>query len=215
MYAVFFHVSAIALLEIIFYFYYVGPMETRVFTKSLSNVIDENTKNNIIQPYLNSNNIYLKQFQKNITNYYDPLIDKEREERNKDNYDLYLYSIKYWTILLAASIFVFLLHILYYYYVNKEEIIKKSNSVSGFSIEMIETNENNNNNYEQMQIRSSDIELNENKKYKKTIMKSFCHLFILIALILGFEYWFFNDIVLKYKIIDNKEIEYIIIKQFF
>ena len=50
MYAVFFHVSAIALLEIIFYFYYVGPMETRVFTKSLSNVIDENTKNNIIQP---------------------------------------------------------------------------------------------------------------------------------------------------------------------
>ena len=39
MYEILFHILGLALLEIIFYFYYVGPMETQVFENSINNAL--------------------------------------------------------------------------------------------------------------------------------------------------------------------------------
>lgn len=63
MYNILFHVSGIAILEICFYFYYIGPMETKIFEKvvrrlgtELVNVIEDNmvTINNDIENNISS-----------------------------------------------------------------------------------------------------------------------------------------------------------------
>ena len=61
MYNILFHVSGIAILEICFYFYYIGPMETKLFGKvvgrlgnELVNVIEDNI---VLTNYDLSNNI--------------------------------------------------------------------------------------------------------------------------------------------------------------
>ena len=41
MYNILFHVSGIAILEICFYFYYIGPMETKIFEKVVGKLATE------------------------------------------------------------------------------------------------------------------------------------------------------------------------------
>ena len=41
MYSIFAHISGIAILEICFFFYYVGPMETRMFEKTVKQLASE------------------------------------------------------------------------------------------------------------------------------------------------------------------------------
>ena len=137
MYAVFFHVSIIALLEIIFYFYYIGPMETQVFSRSLSHLINDDTREKYINPFFQNNIIYKKQLQNNITNYYSSIINDEKKNREHENYKLLEYSLKYWSILFSISILIFILYISYKINYSKKENITKSDSVSGFSIELI------------------------------------------------------------------------------
>ena len=40
MYSILLHVSGIAILEICFYFYYIGPMETVIFTHKVLDMVD-------------------------------------------------------------------------------------------------------------------------------------------------------------------------------
>ena len=44
MYNILFHVSGIAILEICFYFYYIGPMETKIFEKVVGRLATEMVK---------------------------------------------------------------------------------------------------------------------------------------------------------------------------
>ena len=41
MYSMLFHISGIAILEIIFFFYYIGPMETFIFKNKVKQLSDE------------------------------------------------------------------------------------------------------------------------------------------------------------------------------
>ena len=60
MYEILFHILGLAFLEIIFYFEYVGPMETKVFKKSLDDAVKSliksiNTEDeNKIRVYINN-----------------------------------------------------------------------------------------------------------------------------------------------------------------
>ena len=49
MYSILLHVSGIAILEIYFYFYYIGPMETVIFTHKVLDMVDTQ-KHDLILP---------------------------------------------------------------------------------------------------------------------------------------------------------------------
>lgn len=45
MYTILFHLAGIAILEISFYFYYVGPMETKMFENTVRQLVNEPINN--------------------------------------------------------------------------------------------------------------------------------------------------------------------------
>ena len=61
-------------------------------------------------------------------------------------------------------------------------------------------------------INESIINRLRNKEYRKKIYISLCNNILLACLILSFEYWFFNYIILKYKIISTPEIHYLFVE---
>ena len=72
-------------------------------------------------------------------------------------------------------------------------------SVNNICLEMVEYNSTRNN---EVQIEHENIEKN---KYKKIVF----HTILYAGLMIAFEYWFFNAIIMKYKVISNEEIEYL------
>ena len=117
MYSLFFHLSGLALIEIIFYFMYVGPMETQVFKRAIEhagqrNYVDDD--NNIVPPVKIINPFNISQtfeFGNNLNSKYsNHLQDKAKngeEERKKYNDILYNQALRYWSYLMMFSIAIF------------------------------------------------------------------------------------------------------------
>ena len=57
----------------------------------------------------------------------------------------------------------------------------------------------------------NDTSINFIKSNYKYFLKSFGKVFLMSSLLIIFEYWFFNNIVLKYKIISKEEMEYLLL----
>jgi hypothetical protein len=88
MFKILFHICGIAIIEVLFYFFYIGPMESNIFkdafSASLNNMDDLYNKNSIhiISPYNNTEIIILKNnAESNVTNYLNNLNDEGK------NYD--------------------------------------------------------------------------------------------------------------------------------
>lgn len=211
MYSILFHVSGLALIEILFYFYYIGPMESNIFKNTLKNdlFLNDYTNNlnyNISEIIININN--------NIGNY-EEIINEKDKDRMKSNNDLFNKTMIYWSFMLLVSCMVFIV----YKIIKRRRMNNESSSLieinSNMSIEMIENvssrniilnDDTSSNNSEFVN------ELQTKNLYKKMILYKIIYYLLNCGLILGFEFWFFNNVVLKYKVISTEEMEYLFLQ---
>tara|TARA_B100001175_G_C19447022_1_gene609285 strand:- start:457 stop:1230 length:774 start_codon:yes stop_codon:yes gene_type:complete len=227
-----FHILFLSLLEIIFYFEYIGPLETEIFKDTFKNLIKHYT--NEYEEYENNyENTYGGDFilisknnpefnitigNNNFTNNEDE-IKKAKKDREENNEELYNKSMEYWFIFLSFVLLIVLSKVCYDYYIFKKN--KSMNRIdSNNSIELRNMDsmllKNSQSNYSinisnQISQNNQDIIIEEDNfinynKVKKVLLKKSIFYFVLGGLILLFEYLFFNNIVLKYKVLSNEEI---------
>lgn len=224
-----FHILFLSLLEIIFYFEYIGPLETEIFKNTFKNLIKHYDKE-----YKKYENNYENQFiiiNKNdpsfnftigdsnyIGNNQNSVAKKDREEFNKK---LYERSMLYWFIFLSFVLLVALIKLCYDYYKfkNKNQMnrVDSNSSIELRNMDLMllrNTYSNNLANINNQQNITQDIENNDSLennfidygKIKKLLLKKSIFYFLLGGFILLFEYLFFNNIVLNYKVLSNEEI---------
>lgn len=135
MYSIFAHISGIAILEICFFFFYVGPMETRMFEKTVKQLTNEPiTEMNIamieqpdykldVQKYLyiafNPGNMQMgsitdttidefsENSQKELLYEMEELRDKGIARRNQKNNELFIEIVEKWCILCGVTLVLF------------------------------------------------------------------------------------------------------------
>lgn len=204
MYKIFFHLLGIAILEIIFYFFYIGPFEHNVFVNSFSRSIGgliERIDSNHENPNFFLN---ISSFSKDDSFMNELKIEAEQsnKERIEYNNNLYLATISIWFYCLLFMISIILLYHLIKYFIRKH----KKNLLQ--NIELVELTHETIDNTE-------DLESIENKptENKSLIIKLLKYLFF-GCLILLFEYVFFQYSVLNYHIITDKQIQYLVYEQF-
>lgn len=218
MYAIFFHLSGLAVIEIIFYFYYIGPMEIKLFHDLLYKSVDSNHDiyNNYNISFLNDNiNTVSQDLYK---------LSKEKQSlRNDHNEKLFILSIYGLTIIIGVSFFILIIELLYKYYIFKNGSIsfpqfELTNIVSRSNLHRVESLENARQQPSPINISIESLSTNSDQfisfdKIKKKIFKNFIHWILLGGLIVGFEFWFFNKIVINYRIISREELQYIIFEK--
>jgi len=132
MYSIFAHISGIAILEICFFFFYVGPMETRMFEKTVKQltnepIIDFNLAM-IEQPdykldvqkfiYIAFNSVntpsssvtiddFSENSQKELLYEMEELRDSGIARRDEKNNELFISTVEYWSILCAFTLILF------------------------------------------------------------------------------------------------------------
>jgi hypothetical protein len=117
------HVSGISIVEILFYFYYIGPLETDIFTKefkSLINSMNSDFSNN--ENFLSFQEIYKEHYQYNETAE-KILIEKQNKsleemelsvndaiyENEEYNHNLLIQAVIYWICFNVLIILIYLL----------------------------------------------------------------------------------------------------------
>ena len=180
-----FHIFGIALLEILFYFLYMGPVETDFFKISFEKSISDMFKDDISVSIFNiptniseyNNPYYQQQSQLQTLEYQENAISG-RNNREENNFTLFKNTITIYIIGLSILFFVFLIKKLYIHF-------KKRDTE--------ETTPLINNNY-------------------KVKLKIASYL-IFGGMIVLFEYMFFKYVILNYQVISNGEIQYLMYKQ--
>jgi hypothetical protein len=272
MYNILFHVSGIAILEICFYFSYIGPMETTIFEKVvgklgnelvqlvdtnmnlLENIAYENMNSlNPTSPpyYITNNEINLSssssRYLLEIDTVYDLATSNQfsiggffpgltvnngntsqtndeymenirrdaEEERNKKNQKLFIQIIEYWGILAGISVFIYIVEHNYKSY-TKNKIER--------SIVPVTSEENDIEMQNVVRYRKgSDIEDNmlvhENTKIycDKNCTQRLgyaVHYLMFGCCIIGFQYLFFENVVLKYDPLSINEVKYLLYLKF-
>ena len=204
MYSILFHLLWLSLLEIIFYFEYIGPLESRTYKNTIRRLIsNKNTNNNnyLINPYNTSNIININDIEFNLNN--------AQKKREKYNNNLYKESLNYWLILFSI-ILIFYIGIIIFKYkeflkntelkTNEEDIEFTTVRNRTLTADMEELSDNN------------ELYLNNQNKFidytkiKKIVLKKSIFYILLGILILCFEYLFFNYIIIKYKVLSDEEI---------
>lgn len=213
MYSILFHILCLSLLEIIFYFEYIGPLESLMFKKTLTRIITN--EYNTISNYIDNSNNYNTSNINNIGNY-SSFIDMEysstsEEDRNDYNHKLYMTTILYWLYYLISISFIYFVMILYKYITYRQYIKNKDIVNNGIDIECTPFK------HRSYSIDSDDLTINytfEHNSFidcnniKKTYKKDIIYYLCTGCLILLFEYLFFTYIVMKYKILSDDEISY-------
>ena len=120
-----------------------------------------------------------------------------------------------WVIIFFVTMLIFALEIYYVYF--SKNTLKKNDSVSNMTLEMVEQT-NLGYNYSDRSFNSNESEIvNEDeycsKNIKKKIISNILHCVLLASLILGFEFWFFNYIIMDYQIISKEELEYMFVSK--
>ena len=223
MYIIFFHLTGIALLEIVFYFTYVGHMETDLFGNTITNLLkSEENKIEYFKmknPYNESEFIILQDLIENnsseIIDYYKEKSEESEKERNQHNDELFKNAMLVWVIIFFVTMLIFALEIYYIYF--RKGNLKKNDSVSNMTLEMVEQT-NLGYNYSDRSFNSNESEIVNEEKYcsneiKKKIISNILHCVLLASLILGFEFWFFNYIIMDYQIISKEELEYMFLSK--
>jgi len=204
MYRILFHILVISVIEIIFYFNYVGPLESRIFKDSfVTPTPDTNHEifiNNNTINYINDNYV------KNITDIYEKESQIGENERDDHNHRLYQNTLNYWYCSLGISIFIFIIEIIIKKYIKKLKDKRNNDNFEGIELTPINSD-------------SSMINLIENDKNKLNcnkikILKTCLFYLFLFGGIFLFEYIFFQKVILNYHIISKKELEYLIIKSY-
>ena len=132
MYSIFAHISGIAILEICFFFFYVGPMETRMFEKTVKQLTNEPiTELNVamieypdykvdLQKFIYiafnsvntpSSSVTIDDFSENsqteLLYEMEELRDSGIARRDEKNNELFISTVEYWSILCAFTLILF------------------------------------------------------------------------------------------------------------
>jgi|SaaInlStandDraft_5_1057022.scaffolds.fasta_scaffold16059_2 hypothetical protein len=212
MYSVFIHLLGLSLLEIIFYFYYIGPFEHDVFVaafgKSMGGLV-KSIDSSEDHPYMKLN----------LTNYIsddDSFLNNLKEESNladikreQQNNELFYETMYNWVLAVIIFIGIFILHMAYKYIKNKKNIVNTGDQ----HIELVNlTNENDTileNTNSTIQTESKTTSNNE------SIFMKVLNYILFSGLLLLFEYLLFHYVILKYHIISDIQIQYLVYSQIY
>ena len=237
MYDILFHIAGIALLEISFFFYYIGPKETEMFYHYIQRILDSSlldkeyssndiVDTNVIDKYgsiqLRNNTInipqlmYPTQIKMLITNQTNQMQEELYQanlqgisDRNTQNHELFIQAIVYWAILAGFSVTVFIIQYSYSKYVDNKD--KKSGVVTVLSESQFDDIEMVS--YRKTSIDGEDIESQidvETKRYPSLnkICKTGSKYILFSGCIITFQYLFFKHIAFAYKPMSLEEIKY-------
>ena len=218
MYKIFLHISCITILEICFFFYYIGPLETDIFYTYIRRIIDGPLEQ--LDTTLGKWNISRKQF---IEELYSESSDKDFEselendrnagkfERDKDNQKLFFVTIEYWSIIIGFTIFLFFCECIYHYYK-----LKHTKNIIPTDDELIENRMIPASNYRKHSIDEEELGLQLKEINKKNFawfcVKTSGHYMIFGCSIITFQYLFFQYVVFEYKPLSIDEIKYFVYK---
>ena len=234
MYIILIHVTGIALLEILFYFFYIGPIESELLKNSMKHIVI-NQENKYLNIHYNISFVKSTEFSKKLKD------DKDNSEKGriKQNSKLYHKSINYWSILLGFTVFITAMQFYIRYWQRKHKKILKIDSTNGLEllpirsrvnstesddlniqineiniihadIESLNQEEESNNSITNFDINNNDYIILEKKLTCKRCSKKIVYYVIFISLLLAFEYCFFQYIVLNYEPLSDNELQYII-----
>lgn len=194
MYVIFIHITGLALIEILFYFFYIGNMETQMFIKNIKHLLKNENLNINYNMY---NTTLLESQNYTFIKYYQTRANNGEQERIRNNNKLFTEALLGFIIIITITFVVVLVEFM----VQKKNIkkIRSLETVNNICLEMVEYNSTN----------SHEIQrIDENPEPNKYI-KFVIHAILYAGLMIAFEYWFFNAIIMKYKVISNEEIEYL------
>ena len=196
MYVVFLHISGLAIIEVLFYFFYIGQMETNMFKNNINGMLNHETA--YIQYSVNYT-IY-PESQNTTNNFYNRAMHGELN-REKRNFELLANALLGLVVIFSITIVVIVIEL----YVKKENMkrIRSIESVHNVCLEMVEYNQTN----QKPPVHDEVVE----KEKNKAILYLF-HGVMYVVLLVSFEYWLFNYIIMKYKVISHEEIEYLFYK---
>lgn len=235
MYIILVHVTGIALLEILFYFYYIGPIESELLKNSMKHITVKQIDDYSL--HYNITEVNKTEFVENLKKENN----KAKKDRENDNNDLYFKAIEYWCMLLGFTIIVTIVQFYIRYLKNKNKKVIKVDSSQGLElmpirarlnsmesddltiidneeINIIHTNVDIEQQTSDSIVPIFDINNNEYIILKKKLtcrraLKKIVYYMLFIGLLLAFEYCFFQYIVLKYDPLSDNEIQYIIFEE--
>ena len=223
MYQIFVHISSITILEICFFFYYIGPLETKIFYNYIERLMDVPLKT--IYQSLELWGLTGDQFIEGIflidenTDVKEQLYRSSQEgklERIAQNNKLFIHTVELWSFLIAFTVFVFLCEFTYI----KLRSRNKANQHRLLSDEIIFNQEDNlelqnyrKNSTDEAELENTIEKIDKTKKIKK-VLKIMFEYTLFGGCIVIFQYLFFNYVVFEYKPLSTEEMEYYIYIQF-
>tara|TARA_B100000513_G_C11865728_1_gene174300 strand:- start:207 stop:902 length:696 start_codon:yes stop_codon:yes gene_type:complete len=223
MYQIFFHIASITILEICFFFYYVGPLETDIFLTYIRRILQAPIEHldNVLEHWNISreefiHSIYLEnENSDDIKNqlYQDSLEGKkEREEQNEE---LFFRTLEYWTAICATGILLFLLQYCYEKcWKNRKQdggrTLLPDPSMSSMEMHVIRRNSLDSDDGDEYQDFDRENEQVRAKERRIKALVIGLHYLIYGGSIITFQYLFFKYIVFEYKPLSIEEIKYYI-----
>lgn len=202
MYSILLHVSGIAILEICFYFYYIGPMETVIFTHKVLDMVDTQ-KYDLILP----EPVYIP-YNQTVYEYFKEENEIAFQEREAKNGALFRKALSYWYILVSSGILSYGIFMAYKVYKTHTQLATVMDRESDEDLELIQLPL-----YRKGSMDSQDMEIQESprcsNKCKKYINKAIYYV-LCGGCILGFQYAFFQYIVFHYDPLSTAEVEFIV-----
>lgn len=174
------------------------------------------TPNNYNVPFLNiTSPITYRSINEEIQLYANQTIEQNIEElkeksdsaiqrRERKNKDLFIETIEYWIAFTFLTFLLYLLHCKYQELIRLSELRNSIVSVRSYDVEMTEYTRYRKNS----EIQETLEEPNTNKYYE--ILKKAGHYVLFGTCIIGFQYFFFETIVLSYDPLSIDEVKYII-----
>lgn len=202
MYVIFFHISGLALIEILFYFFYIGKMETQMFTNNINHLLNEEEKTIDYDMY----NVTFPEYNNTFIKYYEIRAQNGEDERRKRNFQLFADATAGLIVILSITCIITFFEIFF----KKKNVrrVSSMDSVRNICIEMAEYSQTNTTTPTTTNFEETPEQTQTNK------LKIFIfHIILYSGLLVSFEYWLFNNIIMKYKVISNEEIEYLFAKQ--
>ena len=224
MFSIIYHLTGISILEICFFFYYIGPIETEMFKHNINLLAQDsiyllNTESN---PYLlhNISALVRRPFTNNNDNNFttdfltEACADSNNGEIQRDelNQELFMKTIKYWSIL---CIFSLILGIIHYRYIQQQKLLKNKGAITIIMNDFIETEDIQSYRKYSIDEHSDDSLLpydsqytSVNKKWKR--LNFIMYYIIFGGVIVTFQFLFFQYIIYYYNPLSINETKYLI-----
>lgn len=217
MYSIFFHVSGISIVEICFFFIYIGPLETKLFEKIINKILKPplNKITTTIHSTIPSNIYYTQEFLKvfwdlndfNVTTTENDLLNKRNiaiEKRDNFNNNLFLTTIELWAIIVICLLFIYIVHRKCIYLGNKKKKNNIDSEINDIEMQSVIRYRKGSDNEEGIQGLDTKYKNIKNISYNST------YYLLLTLFILLFQYVFFEHIVLNYDPLSVDEVQYLL-----